>query len=155
MGDVTAKFKDKVLVITGGTGSFGSTVLKHFLSSSIKEIRIISRDEKKQDWMRHALQAQYPEHCAKRLVSANYAGKIRFSCRNEDSLAACIMNQEFFIQFHSCSFDAASAAPFIVLYETSAASISLLHPKRHKLTESASLSISERVLVIANISDGL
>lgn len=54
-------FKDKVLVITGGTGSFGSTVLKHFLSSNIAEIRILSRDEKKQDMMRHVLQANYPE----------------------------------------------------------------------------------------------
>ncbi len=58
-------FNGKVLVITGGTGSFGSTVLKHFLSSDIGEIRIFSRDEKKQDWMRHTLQAQYPEHCSK------------------------------------------------------------------------------------------
>ncbi len=58
-------FKGKTLVITGGTGSFGSTVLKHFLSSDIGEIRIFSRDEKKQDWMRHTLQAQYPEYCSK------------------------------------------------------------------------------------------
>ena len=43
---VNEKFKGKKLVITGGTGSFGSTVLKHFLSSEIDEIRIISRDEK-------------------------------------------------------------------------------------------------------------
>ena len=61
-------FNGKTLVITGGTGSFGSTVLKHFLTSDIGEIRIISRDEKKQDWMRHTLQAQYPE----------YAGKVQF-----------------------------------------------------------------------------
>ena len=58
-------FKGKTLVITGGTGSFGSTVLKHFLTTDIAEIRIISRDEKKQDWMRHTLQAQYPEFCSK------------------------------------------------------------------------------------------
>lgn len=49
-------FKDKVLLITGGTGSFGNAVLKRFLNSDIKEIRIFSRDEKKQDDMRHALQ---------------------------------------------------------------------------------------------------
>src|SRR5574344_515541 len=49
-------FKDKVLLITGGTGSFGNTVLRRFLNSDIKEIRIFSRDEKKQDDMRHALQ---------------------------------------------------------------------------------------------------
>lgn len=50
-------FKDKVLLITGGTGSFGNAVLKRFLDSDIKEIRIFSRDEKKQDDMRHHLQS--------------------------------------------------------------------------------------------------
>lgn len=49
-------FKDKVLLITGGTGSFGNAVLKRFLNTDIKEIRIFSRDEKKQDDMRHQLQ---------------------------------------------------------------------------------------------------
>lgn len=49
-------FKDKVLLITGGTGSFGNAVLRRFLNSDIKEIRIFSRDEKKQDDMRHQLQ---------------------------------------------------------------------------------------------------
>lgn len=48
-------FKDKTLLITGGTGSFGNAVLRRFLDSDIKEIRIFSRDEKKQDDMRHAL----------------------------------------------------------------------------------------------------
>lgn len=50
-------FKNKILLITGGTGSFGNAVLKRFLSSEIKEIRIFSRDEKKQDDMRHQLQS--------------------------------------------------------------------------------------------------
>ena len=49
-------FKNKTLLITGGTGSFGNAVLRRFLDSDIKEIRIFSRDEKKQDDMRHALQ---------------------------------------------------------------------------------------------------
>ena len=49
-------FKDKTLLITGGTGSFGNAVLRRFLDGDIKEIRIFSRDEKKQDDMRHALQ---------------------------------------------------------------------------------------------------
>lgn len=49
-------FKDKVLLITGGTGSFGNAVLRRFLDSDIKEVRIFSRDEKKQDDMRHRLQ---------------------------------------------------------------------------------------------------
>ncbi len=46
-------FKDKILLITGGTGSFGNQILKHFLNSNIKEIRIFSRDEKKQEDMRN------------------------------------------------------------------------------------------------------
>ena len=54
-------FNNKILMITGGTGSFGNTVLNHFLNSDIKEIRIFSRDEKKQDDMRHQLQANQPE----------------------------------------------------------------------------------------------
>ena len=54
-------FKDKILLITGGTGSFGNAVAKRFLTSDIKEIRIVSRDEKKQDDMRHELQAKHPE----------------------------------------------------------------------------------------------
>ena len=58
-------FKDKVLLITGGTGSFGNAVLRRFLTSDIKEIRIFSRDEKKQDDMRHHLQAQHPEQASK------------------------------------------------------------------------------------------
>ena len=49
-------FKDKILLITGGTGSFGNAVLKRFLNSDVGEIRIFSRDEKKQDDMRHRLQ---------------------------------------------------------------------------------------------------
>lgn len=49
-------FKDKTLLITGGTGSFGNAVLNRFLDSDIKEIRIFSRDEKKQDDIRHRLQ---------------------------------------------------------------------------------------------------
>ena len=58
-------FNGSTLMITGGTGSFGNTVLKHFLTSDVGEIRIFSRDEKKQDDMRHELQARYPDHFAK------------------------------------------------------------------------------------------
>ena len=53
-------FKDKILMVTGGTGSFGNAVVRRFLNSDIKEIRILSRDEKKQDDMRHELQVKYP-----------------------------------------------------------------------------------------------
>ena len=65
-------FADKVLLITGGTGSFGNAVLRRFLDSDIREIRIFSRDEKKQDDMRHHLQSQYPEQ----------AGKVKFYIGN-------------------------------------------------------------------------
>lgn len=61
-------FSGATLMITGGTGSFGNTVLKHFLTSDIGEIRIFSRDEKKQDDMRHDLQAKYPA----------FANKVKF-----------------------------------------------------------------------------
>ena len=54
-------FKDKTLLITGGTGSFGNAVLNRFLDTDIGEIRIFSRDEKKQDDMRHEYQVKYPE----------------------------------------------------------------------------------------------
>lgn len=58
-------FNKKVLLITGGTGSFGNAVLRRFLDTDIGEIRIFSRDEKKQDDIRHFLQAQRPDVCNK------------------------------------------------------------------------------------------
>lgn len=61
-------FNNKTLMITGGTGSFGNAVLNRFLRTDIREIRIFSRDEKKQDDMRHEYQVKYPE----------YADKIKF-----------------------------------------------------------------------------
>ena len=64
----TEAFGGKTLMITGGTGSFGNTVLKHFLESDIGEIRVFSRDEKKQDDMRHRLQER----------SVELARKVRF-----------------------------------------------------------------------------
>ena len=62
------EFTGKTLLIVGGTGSFGNAVLRRFLPTDIGEIRIFSRDEKKQDDMRHAFQAEYPA----------YADKLRF-----------------------------------------------------------------------------
>ncbi len=58
-------FKDKTLMITGGTGSFGNAVLNRFLETDIGEIRIFSRDEKKQDDMRHEYQIKYPKFAEK------------------------------------------------------------------------------------------
>ncbi|MCM1139117.1 MAG: polysaccharide biosynthesis protein [Muribaculum sp.] len=72
-------FKDKVLLITGGTGSFGNAVLRRFLDTDIKEIRIFSRDEKKQDDMRHEYQVKYPE----------VAHKIKFFIGDVRSLESC------------------------------------------------------------------
>lgn len=60
-----SNFNGATLLITGGTGSFGNTVLKHFLETDIGQIRIFSRDEKKQDDMRHELQAKHPDYAAK------------------------------------------------------------------------------------------
>ena len=57
-----SNFSGAVLLITGGTGSFGNTVLKHFLKTDIGQIRIFSRDEEKQDRMRHELQRNYPDY---------------------------------------------------------------------------------------------
>lgn len=54
-----SEFNGATLMITGGTGSLGNTVLKHFLETDVGQIRIFSRDEKKQDDMRHELQAKY------------------------------------------------------------------------------------------------
>ena len=71
-------FKNKTLLITGGTGSFGNAVLNRFLDTDIGEIRIFSRDEKKQDDMRHDFQARMPE----------IADKIRFYIGDVRDLAS-------------------------------------------------------------------
>ena len=71
-------FEGKTLLITGGTGSFGNAVLNRFLDTDIKEIRVFSRDEKKQDDMRHEFQAKMPEA----------AGKIKFFIGDVRDLAS-------------------------------------------------------------------
>lgn len=72
--DIPEEMKGKTLMITGGTGSFGNAVLNRFLNSEIGEIRIFSRDEKKQDDMRHEYQAKYPEYAEKLQF---YIGNVR------------------------------------------------------------------------------
>lgn len=67
-------FQDKTLLITGGTGSFGNAVLNRFLNTDIAEIRVFSRDEKKQDDMRHEFQAKLPEAAGKIKL---YIGDVR------------------------------------------------------------------------------
>ena len=59
------EFSGATLMITGGTGSFGTAVLKRFLDTDIGQIRIFSRDEKKQDDLRHALQVGHPDNARK------------------------------------------------------------------------------------------
>lgn len=96
-------YKDKTLMITGGTGSFGNTVLKHFLTSDIKEIRIFSRDEKKQDDMRHDLQAKYPE----------YYEKVKFyigDVRNLQSVKDAIVGVDYI--FHAAALKQVPSCEF-------------------------------------------
>lgn len=94
---------NKVLLITGGTGSFGSTVLKHFLKENIKEIRIFSRDEKKQDDMRHDLQARYPEHANKVKF---YIGDVRDAKSVKDAMPGVdyVFHAAALKQVPSCEF---------------------------------------------------
>ena len=96
-------FKEKALLITGGTGSFGSTVLKRFLTSDIGQIRIFSRDEKKQDEIRHELQAKHPEH----------ANKVKFyigDVRNIDSIRDAVDGVDFI--FHAAALKQVPSCEF-------------------------------------------
>lgn len=96
-------FSNKTLLITGGTGSFGNTVLKHFLDSDIDEIRIFSRDEKKQDDMRHDLQAKQPE----------LAKKVKFyigDVRNLQSLRDAMEGVDFI--FHAAALKQVPSCEF-------------------------------------------
>lgn len=96
-------FKDRTLMITGGTGSFGHTVLKHFLATDIGQIRIFSRDEKKQDDMRHELQAKYPDHAKKVKF---YVGDVRDRQSLDDAMPGVdyIFHAAALKQVPSCEF---------------------------------------------------
>ena len=96
-------FKDKVLMITGGTGSFGNAVLNRFLETDIAEIRIFSRDEKKQDDMRHEYQANMPE----------VAHKIKFYIGDVRSLESCraAMPAMYYI-FHAAALNHVPSCDF-------------------------------------------
>ncbi|MBQ8320978.1 MAG: polysaccharide biosynthesis protein [Clostridia bacterium] len=98
-----SSFSNKILMITGGTGSFGNTVLKNFLSSDIGEIRIFSRDEKKQDDMRHELQVKHPE----------YAHKVKFyigDVRNAQSIKDAMWGVDYV--FHAAALKQVPSCEF-------------------------------------------
>lgn len=96
-------FNGATLMITGGTGSFGNTVLKHFLTSDIGQIRIFSRDEKKQDDMRHELQAKHPEHARKVKF---YIGDVRNAQTIKDAMHGVdyVFHAAALKQVPSCEF---------------------------------------------------
>ena len=96
-------FSNRTLLITGGTGSFGHTVLKHFLSTDIGQIRIFSRDEKKQDDMRHELQLNHPE----------YAEKVKFyigDVRDKQSITDALTGVDFV--FHAAALKQVPSCEF-------------------------------------------
>ena len=96
-------FQDKVLLITGGTGSFGNAVLNRFLRTDIGEIRIFSRDEKKQDDMRHDFQARMPE----------VAHKIKFyigDVRNKSTLKYAMKGVDYV--FHAAALKQVPSCEF-------------------------------------------
>ena len=96
-------FENKVLLITGGTGSFGNAVLNRFLKTDIGEIRIFSRDEKKQDDMRHDFQARMPE----------VANKIKFyigDVRNKSTLKYAMKGVDYV--FHAAALKQVPSCEF-------------------------------------------
>ena len=96
-------FKDKVLMITGGTGSFGNAVLNRFLRTDIGEIRIFSRDEKKQDDMRHEYQVKMPD----------VANKIKFyigDVRNKSTLKTAMRGVDYI--FHAAALKQVPSCEF-------------------------------------------
>ncbi len=96
-------FAGKTLMITGGTGSFGNAVLNRFLKTDIAEIRIFSRDEKKQDDMRHDYQARFPE----------YANKIKFyigDVRNKSTLKMAMRGVDYI--FHAAALKQVPSCEF-------------------------------------------
>lgn len=96
-------FTGKTLLITGGTGSFGNAVLNRFLATDIEEIRIFSRDELKQDDMRHYYQREYPE----------YANKLKFyigDVRDKQSIDKAMYGVDFI--FHAAALKQVPSCEF-------------------------------------------
>lgn len=101
--DIPREMVGKTLMITGGTGSFGNAVLNRFLTSEIGEIRIFSRDEKKQDDMRHEYQVKYSE----------YADKIQFyigDVRDINSIRPAMVGVDYI--FHAAALKQVPSCEF-------------------------------------------
>ena len=123
-------FNNKTLLITGGTGSFGNAVLNRFLRTDIGEIRIFSRDEKKQDDMRHDFQARMPE----------VAHKIKFyigDVRNKSTLKYAMKGVDYV--FHAAALKQVPSCEFFPMVNTSVS----------KLTSSPSIQYAITVTSIA------
>jgi UDP-N-acetylglucosamine 4,6-dehydratase/5-epimerase len=121
-------FDNKTLLITGGTGSFGNAVLDRFIDSSIKEIRIFSRDEKKQDDMRH----KYKN------------GKIKFyigDVRNRDSVAEAVLGVD--MVFHAAALKQVPSCEF---YPVEAVRTNILGTE-NVLTESVNAGVKSVVVL--------
>lgn len=96
-------FENKTLMITGGTGSFGNAVLNRFIASDIGEIRIFSRDEKKQDDMRHEIQVKYPQ----------FADKVKFyigDVRSAESVSGAMIGVDYI--FHAAALKQVPSCEF-------------------------------------------
>ena len=102
-GGYMSNFSGATLMITGGTGSFGNSVLKHFLTTDIGQIRIFSRDEKKQDDMRHQLQAKYSDYYGKVKF---YIGDVRNAQAIKDAMSGVdyVFHAAALKQVPSCEF---------------------------------------------------
>lgn len=98
-----SNFKGKTLLITGGTGSFGNAVLKRFIGTDINEIRIFSRDEKKQDDMRHEYRTKYPQESEKLKF---YIGDVRDAASLKDAMHGVdfVFHAAALKQVPSCEF---------------------------------------------------
>ncbi len=138
-------FDKKTLLITGGTGSFGNAVLNRFLRTDIGEIRIFSRDEKKQDDMRHDFQARMPEVAHNNLAEIEASdiharlglekGKyILLSAHREEN----IDTEKNFLSLFNAINEMAAKYDMPILYSC--------HPRSRKRLEASGFQLDPRVI---------
>ena len=97
-------FSDKILLVTGGTGSFGTAILDRFLTAGLREIRVFSRDEKKQDDMRHTYMTRYSQEISSKIKF--YIGDVR----DLDSLKNAIAGVDYV--FHAAALKQVPSCEF-------------------------------------------